>query len=223
VTRNVFSYRRVAIDVGVERARFPVRPLSPAESASTRALFHAAMRRPVETRAAIAEARKADPKAAESFSAEGLLLDREQKYEEAKAAYAKAVELGTTSAYVHYRLASLVWQPMPSKDVLQQIEALLSKAINCNTRYAAAYSWLGDVRTSLGMENGIGLIRRAIALEPREARHRLRVAGILLFQGKPAEARVEAQTALTLAEGEDERREAQELLNRIAKATAGEV
>ena len=60
--RSIFSFRRINLDVSVERERFPIRPVPPAESASVRALFHAAMRRPVESRAAIAEARKADPR-----------------------------------------------------------------------------------------------------------------------------------------------------------------
>ena len=220
VTRQLFQYRRIAIDVGVERGQFALRQMTPAESASARALFHAAMRRPTECRAAIAEARKADPNSAASYTAEGLLLDSEEKRDEAKAAYAKAVELGTSSAYAHYRLASLKWQPNPSQALLKEIEELLAKSIERNIRDAWSYAWLGDVRTSLGSPDGIALIRRAIALEPRAARHRLRAANILLFQGKAADARADAQAALVLAETDDERREAEELLARIAKAGA---
>ncbi len=79
ISADIFSYRRVNLDVSVERERFPVRKLPAAESASMRAMFHTAMRRPVEARAAIAEARKADPKAAGSYVAEGLLADRDNK------------------------------------------------------------------------------------------------------------------------------------------------
>jgi hypothetical protein len=218
IQRNVFSYTQVNIDVSVERERFPVRPLPPAESASARALFHAAMRRPVECRAAIAEARKADANAAASYTAEGLLFDQEAKPSDAKAAYAKAVELSTPSAYTHYRLAALMWEPRPSPETLKNIDTLLSKAVARNVRYAAAYAWLGDVRASLGSDDGITLIRRAISLEPRESSHRLRAASVLLNQGKAAEARVDAQAALALAEEDDDRKDAQQLLARIAKA-----
>ena len=72
-------FRRINLDVSVEREHFPVRKLPAAESASIRAMFHAAMRRPVEARAAIAEARKADPNAAGTYVAEGLLADRDNK------------------------------------------------------------------------------------------------------------------------------------------------
>ncbi len=214
---TVFTYRQINIDVSVQRERFPVEKLPPAESASVRASFHAAMNRPVEARAAIVEARKADPNAAGSYAAEGFLLDREKKSDEAKAAYAKAVGLGSTSAFAYYRLASLTWQPTPSRETLTEIEKYLTQAIELNSRYAAAYAWLGETKALLGTGEAIGLIKRAISIEPKEARHRLRAARVLLRQRKPDEARVDAQAALALAETDAERREAQELLDAIAK------
>ena len=218
--REIFSFRRVNIDVSVERERFPVRQLPPAESASLRAMFHAVMRRPVEAGAAIAEARKADPKAAGSYVAEALIADHNDKDAEAKAAFGKAVEFGTTNAYAYYRLASLTWQPNASRETNTEIEQLLTKAVGFNTRYADAYAWLGEVRTYLGNPDALGLIRRAISLEPMDAGHRLRAAGVLLRQGKPAEARVEAQAALTLAETDEQRRRAEQLLEAATKAAA---
>lgn len=217
VQRSVFAYSRVNIDVNVERERFPVRALPAAEAASGRALFHTAMDRPVEARAAIAEARKADANSAGSYTAEALLLDREIKRDDARTAYAKAVELGTTSAYAHYRLASLMWRPQPPPELVDQTEALLSKAIERNDRFAAAYAWMGDLRAARKQANGLEFIRRAIVLEPMESHHRLRAAGVLLRDGKPAQARVEAQAALTLADDDDDRREAEALLDRIAR------
>ncbi len=218
--RDIFSFRRVNIDVSVERERFPVRKLAPAESASQRAMFHAAMNRPVEARAAIAEARKGDPKAAASYVAEGLIADREDKTDEARAAYTKAAELETTNAFAYYRLAQLTWQPNASKETLAAVEQHLTKAVGFNTRFAAAYAWLGEVRVYLGNPDGIGLIRRAITLDPTEARYRLRAANVLMNQGKPVEARADAQTALALAESDQERQEAQRLLDAATRAAA---
>jgi tetratricopeptide (TPR) repeat protein len=218
IQQSIFTFRKINIDVSVERERFPVRKLSPAEAAVTRASFHAAMRRPIESRAAIAEARKDDPNAAGSYTVEGLLFDLEAKADDAKAAYAKAVELGSTNAYAHYRLAGLTWEPRPSRETLAAIEKCLARAIALNVRYAAAYAWLGEVRAYLGTDNSIGLIRRAISLEPTEASHHLRAANVLLRAGKPAEAAADAQTALALADSDDDRRHAQELLDSIAKA-----
>ena len=157
-----------------------------------------------------------------TYTAEALILDRQKQQADAKAAYVKAVELGTTSAYAHYRLAMLIWQPRPSSETLKEIDGLLSKAIERNIRYAAAYAWLGEIRAANGTPDvGLGLIRRAISLEPRHASHRLRAAHVLLDQNKPHEARADAQAALALADDDRERREAQQLLDQIAKATKG--
>ena len=220
IQQQIFSFRQIKIDVSVERARFPIRKLSVAESASARALLHAAMQRPIESRAAVAEARKADANAAEAYAAEGLLLDRERKVEEARTAFAKAAELGTSNAYIYYRLASLTWQPNPSSQVIDQVDALLDKAVTRNTRFAAAYAWLGQLRAIKGNKAAVGLLRRAIALEPQEPSHRIHAAYGLLALGKAPEARVEAQAALTLAEDDQHRREAQSLLERISKTVA---
>jgi tetratricopeptide (TPR) repeat protein len=218
IQRNIFSFRRINLDVSVERERFPVRQVPVAESASARASFHAAMRRPVESRAAIAEARKADPKAADSYVAEGLLFDLEGKASDAKAAFASAADLGSTNAYGYYRLASLVWQPRPSRETLGEVERHLTKAVELNSRYARAYAWLGEIKEYLKTGDSMGLIQRAIALEPMEPSHRLRAAAVLLRQGKRPQARVQAQAALTLATSDDDRREAQELLDEISKS-----
>jgi tetratricopeptide (TPR) repeat protein len=218
IQQQLFVYKQVNVDAGVERERFPVRKVSEVEATTARALFHAAMRRPVESRAAIAEARKLEPNVANAYVAEGLLFDGERKVDEARAAFLKAAELGTTNAYVYYRLAMMAWQPTPSPQTLDELEAFLSKAVNNNPRYASAYAWLGQIRASRGNEAGMGFIRRAIVLEPREPQHRLRAAQVLLMQGKAAEARADVQAALALAEDDDDRREAQALLERISKA-----
>lgn len=217
IDRNLFSYRQVNVDVSVERERFPVRQLTAGEAASLRAMFHASMQRPAEARVAIAEARKADANAAGSYAAEAFLLDRESKPEEAAAAYAKAVELGTTSSFAYYRAAMATWRPNPPAETPKEIDTLLAAAIKHNVRFADAYSWLGEIRESLAPGSGIALIRRAISIEPRESLHRLRAAGVLGAQGKLAEAKADAQAALTLATDDDERKRAQDMLDRLAK------
>jgi tetratricopeptide (TPR) repeat protein len=218
IDRSIFTYAKVKLDVSVERERLPVRMLVPAESAAVRAGFHAAMRRHVEARALIGEAQKADAAFPESYAVEGLLLDFENKPDEARTAFAKAVELESKSAYVHYRLAGLMWRSAVDRETLTAIEKHLSKAIELNARFASAYSWLGDIRAELGAGDSMGVIGRAISLEPREATHRLRAAYALARQQKLDEAETQAKTALSLADTEQERQRAQELLERIAKA-----
>ncbi len=221
IDRSIFTFGKVKLDVSVERERLPVRKLAPSESAAVRASFHAVMQRPSEARALIAEAQKGDPKLSGSHAVEALLLDFEQKRDEARAAYVKAVELGSTSAYAHFRLAGLMWRPDADRDTLVAIEKLLTRAVELNSRYASAYSWLGEIRAILGAGESMGLIERAISLEPRDPDHRLRAAFVLARQQKFEEARAQAQTALTLAGSEEERTRAQDLLARIGKASGG--
>lgn len=221
LNRSLFTYGKFRLDVSVERERFPVRNLAPAESAAIRAGLHAAMRRPKEARALIAEAQTADPAFPESYAVEGLLLDSEQRPEQARVAFARAVERGSTSAYAHYRLAGLLWRPDADRETLVEIEKRLHRAIQLNNRFAGAYSWLGEIKAALDSGDGMGFVQRAIAIEPREASHRLRAAFVLARQQKLGEAEVQAHTALRLAESDEERRRAQDLLDRIAKAKGG--
>jgi tetratricopeptide (TPR) repeat protein len=218
IQQSIFTYHRFDIDVSVEREKFPVRPLPAADASAARALFLAVVNRPGESRAAIAEARKADPNAPGSYLAEALMFDRADQPAEARAAYARAAENGATSAYGYYRLAALAWQAGQSREVLPEVEKLLLKAVSLNPRYAAAYAWLGEIRVVLGNEAGLGFIRRAIAIEPGESRHRVRAAHVSLRQGKHEDARVDADAALRLAKTEDERREAQAVMDLVARS-----
>jgi tetratricopeptide (TPR) repeat protein len=221
VNRSIFGYTEIDSDVTVKRESFPVRPLPAAESASLRALFHVAMARPVDARAAIDEARKADPKAPESYVAEGLLLDRENKPEEAAAAFTHATENGSTSSYAYYRLTTLLWRPDSGRDVWTRQDALLTKAVELNNRNAYAYAYLGDIRSALGSPTAIGLVRRAIALEPLESDHHRVAAEVLHRAQQDEEASKEAQLALGLAKTDREAQLARELTERLKSGRGG--
>jgi len=219
--RHIFQAARFDIDLAIERERLPVRALPPADAAGFRALFLTATRRSKEARAAIAEARKLDPASPGSYEAEGLLLDQESDGNAARSALAKAVESGSSNAYVHYRLASLIWEPNADRKTLELIETHLTSATRLNTRFAEAYSWLGEVKSALGTGDPGSLVMRGVSLEPYEADHRARAAIVLMRQRKLDEAEGQARQALTLAETEEARRMAQQLLDRIAKARTG--
>lgn len=221
ISRNLFSFRQLNVDVSVKPEGFTVRPLTVADAASKRALFHTAMRRPVEAHAAIDEARKADPSAPESFVAEALLLDRDGRTDEAKAAFARAVDAHSTSGYAHYRLASILWRPDADHDALTRIETLFNRAIALNNKDADAYASLGDVRSLLGTGDPLGMVLRAISLEPSEANHHLRAASVLWRARKYDEALKQAQAALQLAQDDESRRRAQQMLDGITRARQG--
>jgi tetratricopeptide (TPR) repeat protein len=218
LSRALFSARQINVDVSVKREGFTVTSLAPAESASRRALFHTAMRRPVEARAAIAEARKAGD-APDSFTAEALLLEREGKTEEAKAAYERAAAAGTTIEYAYYRLGSMLWQPDSSPETLQRVEDLFAEAIKRNTRDAWAYASIGEVRSVRGSPGDpMGMVRRALSLEPGEAHHHLRAASVLWRQKKYDEALVQAQAARELATDDQVRQHAADMIEGISRA-----
>jgi tetratricopeptide (TPR) repeat protein len=217
VNRSLYSYRQVNVDASVKREGFTVAKLAPADAASRRALFHAAMQRPVEARAAIAEARKAG-EAPDALAAEGILLEQEEKPDEAQAAYARAAEAGTTDAYVYYRLASLLWRGNADHDTLLRVEKLLSRAIGLNTRFAAAYALIGEARAALGNDQAIGMVLRAIALEPAEPAFHISAANVLWRANQIDAAIKHAQAAQALADTDEERRRAADMLDRLARA-----
>lgn len=216
-SRNVFSFEQLQVDAAVKREAFPERPLPVPESASLRALMHAAMNRPVEARAAIEEARKAGP-APESYVAEALLLERDDKAAEAQAAYQHAVDSGSTSAYAYRRLAGLMWRTPADHDRLVQIEKLLSKATSFNVRDDYAYSMLAEARSELGQTDALGLARRAIALAPQVADHHLTAARILARDRQFDEAQKEIQAAVPLVRSDDEQQRVRELADWLQKA-----
>jgi TPR repeat protein len=222
VRRSIISFGKASLDASVKREAFPVAVLSAAAAAETRASFHVAMNHPKEARAAIAEARRADAASPGSYVAEGLLLEREGKSAEARAAYAMAVERGSSSALAYYRLAMLSYGMDPDRTVLVEIEKHLARAIALDNRFARAYAALAEVRARLeaGREASVSLVRRAIALEPSEPDHYITSARVFWWLGSYDEARREAAVARSLARDDDDRRRVQETVDGIEKARA---
>lgn len=220
IGRNLFSYRMVNVDVAVKREGFTVTPVAAPQAAARQALFHAAMGRPVEARAAIEAARKGG-ETSDSAVAEALLLDADGKAEEAKAAFARAVEQQTTNAHAHYRLAALLWHDDMDHDTLVRVEKLLSGAIALNTRFAQAYALLAQTRAMLGVGEPVPLALRAISLEPAEPFYRLSAASVLWREKKLDEALKHAQAAASLADTDEERRQAADMIDRLTRAKGG--
>ena len=222
VNRSIFTYHRFDVDASVKRENFPSRRLTAGEAAGAAALFHVAMQRTSDARAAIAASRQGGAAPPEALLAEALLLDREGKADEARAAYERAVKGGSTSAYAHYRLATLLWQPQADAATLAAVEPLLLKALSLNNRHAWTNALLGEVRSVRGSGEGLPFARRAIALEPREARHHLTAARILARQRAYDAALDEVQAAITLAEPGAAWQEAESLRSSIERAKAAQ-
>jgi hypothetical protein len=100
VRLRALPFQRFAVDVDVVKEKWPSRPVTAAEALSSRARFAVAMGEPDAARERIASARAADPGHPGSYEAEGLLLFREKKGPEARAALARARELGSKSTWI---------------------------------------------------------------------------------------------------------------------------
>jgi tetratricopeptide (TPR) repeat protein len=210
LSRGIYSFLQFNVDVTVKKEGFSQRDLSASEAAAMRSLFYTATARPIEARAAFVEARKGDA-AAETYTAEALLLEREGKRDEARQAYEQAVAAGSKSPFAHYRLATLRWTPNPSPETLKDIDQLLTRAVTLNSRHADAYAMLADVRSQLGDANAFGMAVRATQLQPGNASHRLVAARVLVRQKRYDEALKVLQTATALPMSPEEQRMAREL------------
>jgi hypothetical protein len=106
---------------------------------------------------------------------------------------------------------------MADAETRGRIDNLLSRSVALNDRNARAYSFLAETRSLLGTGDPIGLVRRAIQLEPGEAAHRLVAARILARARNYDDAIKVAQLARSLAASEEERREADELIANLER------
>jgi tetratricopeptide (TPR) repeat protein len=218
VTRSMFVFQLVKLDLNVSAEGFTLRPVSVAEAAALQAGLHVTTGRLAEARRLEQEAIRADAALAAPYEAEGLLCDREEKTDEGRAAYAKAVELGSTNFFAHYRHAQLLWRPSPDPETLGRIEKSLLRAAELNGDFAPAYSYLADVRIDQGQtEAAVGLARRAVTLEPVKSYHRCILARALARVSNREEALQEAQKALALARTASERQRAEEMLAYIRR------
>jgi hypothetical protein len=83
-----------------------------------------------------------------------VLLERERKPAEARAAYEQAVAKGSTSFYTYYRLASLMWTSSASTPDLEKAEELAAKSTSLNDGYAWSQAYLASLRLRLGKAGG---------------------------------------------------------------------
>ena len=221
VERNLFGYVRIPVSLDTRPEAYAVRTLAPGESAVLRGEMLAAMDRPVEARAFAAEAAKADPGLPGPSEIEATLLERENRSEEAKAAYAKAAERGSQRAHVYYRLAQLEWAPNLDKADKARLAASLEKARALEPTSADTLSFLADLKADLGQgADALVLVQKAIEIEPAESYHRLTLARVLWDLQRPDEAMRAAQTALQAADDDASRKSAQEFLDFVTRERA---
>jgi tetratricopeptide (TPR) repeat protein len=174
--------------------------LSDREAAGVRASFHVATGRAVEARAQIAESRRGGDEAL-GYEAEAWLLSREGKENEANVALGKAES--------------------PSPDTLATAEKRLQRAVALNSRHALSWAFLANV-LSAGKEpaRAIEPAKRALGLAPSDTQVRLSMARALWANGQRTDAMGHARAAQTVAQGDDERRMARDVVEFFERATA---
>jgi tetratricopeptide (TPR) repeat protein len=219
VTRRTFGYARIPVSLDLRPEGFTSRALPPGEAAVLRGDLHVAMGRPVEARALAVEAAKADPTLPGPWEIEAALLDKDDHREEAKAAYTKAVDAGSKSAYVYYRLAQLEWVRNADRALQEKLAARLETARQLDPTNAYALSFLAEVRSSLGQrEDALQLATAAVQADPAVTYHRMALARILWSLERPDDAVRAAESAMKAAENETERQEVREFLSFAARS-----
>lgn len=210
------AFARLQVPAAIEREKFDVRPLAAAELAAAQAAIHVAMRRPAEATAQVEAVQKAAAQSALAWDVEGLLWDLKNDAEKARAAYARAAELGSASEHTFYRSAQLAWKAGAADETWRAIAASLERAVAIDPDSARACSYLAEVKVRLNQAKAAEpLARRAVGLEPGRSYHRKALARALGALGRRAEALAEAEHALSVAQSDKERTSAQQLLDQL--------
>jgi tetratricopeptide (TPR) repeat protein len=222
VSRQVFTFMRIDVDVSVKREGFSPRTLSAAETAVAQAAFHISMNRPADARPLIERAKKADPQIAAAYEVDGMLLETERKGEEARSAYEKAVALGSSSFYPYYRWAALTnGRQTSDSTVVARMNQALEQAMKLDARFAPLYGLLAEVRLRLGQRDEVlTLAQRGVALDPGRMQGHLSLARVLWGLSRRDEAQREAKESLRLATSDGERQAAQQLIDFFEKNKA---
>jgi tetratricopeptide (TPR) repeat protein len=221
IDRSIYAFQRYGTAVAINAGSFRLRELPATEAAVALARLYAATNRATEARAQLAAAAGV-PAAAEI---EGILLEREGKRDEAKQAYARASEAGVSSFYGEYRFALLSRpeEDSPPRGTLATLEKSLRRSIELNARYAPAHALLAD--TLLRQEraaDALSVAQRALELDSRDVYTQLAISRALWTLGRSDEAMSGARRALSIATTADDRKDAQEMVDFIAKASAAE-
>lgn len=213
VSKHLYNFMRYDVDLDVKSDGFRSSPVAPAEALVARASLHAATGRAPDAKALIEQARALDPKGPGAAEIEGLLADLDKRDDDARAAYAKAIELGSVNDHVYYRDAQLRWKPNADKATLDAMEKSLLKAVELNPRSARGYSFLADVTSDQGRHaEALVLVKKAIEIEPVASYHRLAAARILWDLKDSAGALQQAETARDIAQNDAERRNAEKFI-----------
>jgi hypothetical protein len=222
VQKPILPYSRLRTEIKVPQSSFASRTLSDADSANTRAALLATMGRPAEARALVAEARKSGDAAA-AYEVEALLAAREDNDAALKAALAKAEQQGTTNYYALYRLAVLELPQTPDAAAFATAEGRLRKAVELNAFHPGAHAMLARVLATGPPDKraqAVPVAQKAVLLGPRDSFAHTALALSLWNVGERDAATARARAAVTVAQSDGQRQQAQQMLDFFLKNAA---
>ena len=221
VNKSLLPYSRLQVDTNIDKEKYPVRVLSPADSEAERAGFLTSTGRQAEGHALLEQARHEKADLARIAEIDAEALDRDQKIEDAALGYKRALELGSRNFYACYRLARLTLNTRSDASALTIAHDLLAKSIELNDAYAPSHAYLAWVMIREGAPAGaFNVAQRAVTLEPAESSYRLLFAQVLQRMARLDDARTLAQTAVEVAKTDQERQEARALLDELNRPRA---
>jgi len=216
--KRIFNYSRLQVDATLISKDFPVRTMTPAESAAIRAGFFAVTARPADARREIAEAKRADASLASPYDIEGELLDLERDSDGARPLYAKAVELNSSNFYSYYRLAALTNQTGADAQAMATMLMLLTKATALNEGYAPAFAFKASVLLQLNRAGeALGFALRSVTLDPGASTSWLVLGRVYDRLKQAGDARIAGQRARDLAHTDSERQAADAFLEALGR------
>ncbi len=214
-----YFYVPVKLDRKDDLNAYPVRELGAAESAAARGDFYVHTNRPAEAKPALEEAMKLDPKLAAPRESMGLLLYHQGQREEALKWYSEALELDSRNFLAYYFHGQLSFEGRLSPEMADATKKDLSKSIELNPKFAAAYGVLAQLLATRAesADEALKLAKQATELEPGEMHHHIVFARVLLETGHAAAARTLGQRILAAARSQEERAMAHDFLENAAR------
>ncbi len=193
----------------------PARPLAPAEALALQATVTVTTGEVAQAAVLARDAVAADGTLPEAWMAQARVARRSGDREATTAALEKAIAAGSNDPLAHFGWAEMQLARVPADHPLTDVSAALERALALKPDLTRAMSLLAYVRMRQTREAppSIELAKKAILLEPGNARHYLMLATVLYLGGDHDAVAMVLARAQALARGEQEKQ-------RVAEAVA---
>jgi Tfp pilus assembly protein PilF len=189
-----FYFLKVPTAIHGDAKSYSSRELPPAEVAAYRALFYIHTQRFNEARSSVDEALQDDANSPLAYEARGLLAYYQQDFRAAEDAFARAVELHSTSYFVYYfdAQARLRHGGVATPQERTRVAVSLEKAVDMNPQFAPAYAGLASVYSmdQATHEKAFQAALKSVKLEPGNLSYATNYGYVLLNAGKIDDAKV---------------------------------